>query len=238
MTQLPTLHEYFLNNSGKPIHKLPHYFDIYERHFSRFRGKTVTMLEIGVYKGGSLEMWQHYLGPQAKIIGLDIDPSCKIHESGTTQIYIGSQTDTDLLDKILNESGQIDIVLDDGGHISQHMIATFLHLYTKISPNGLYFVEDTQACYWPKWGGGVKRPGTFIEFAKDKIDEMHAHYTGGILAETPFSKSTASMNVYDGIVAFERRPQGRRQDIVTSGVDYPPLPTMSANGGLARFGKG
>jgi 23S rRNA U2552 (ribose-2'-O)-methylase RlmE/FtsJ len=86
------------------------------------------MLDICVYKGGLLEMWQHYLGPHAKVIGLDVDPTCKIHELDTTQIYIGSQTDTDVLDKILKENGPIDIVLDDGGHISQHMIATFLHL--------------------------------------------------------------------------------------------------------------
>jgi hypothetical protein len=237
LEQQSSLHQYFLNNSGKPIHKWPHYFDIYERHFARFRNRPVTMIEIGVYKGGSLQMWRDYLGKESKIIGLDIDPACKAHEGEGIQVYIGSQSDPKIMDQILDENGPIDVVLDDGGHISQLMIASFNLLYQKISPTGLYFVEDTQACYWPKWGGGLKRQGTFMEFTKDKIDELHAMYTGGALAETDFSRATASINVYDGVVAFERRPQGRRQDIVTSGHQYEALPTMTHTGGFDRFGR-
>ena len=58
------LHRYFLNNSDKTIFKWLHYLDIYEEVFSRFRGKPVTMLEIGVLGGGSLQMWKDYFGPQ------------------------------------------------------------------------------------------------------------------------------------------------------------------------------
>ncbi len=68
------LHKYFLNNSSKRLHKWNHYFDIYERHFSRFRGKNLVMLEIGVFGGGSLDMWKAYLGEEAKVIGVDINP--------------------------------------------------------------------------------------------------------------------------------------------------------------------
>ena len=71
------LHNYFLNNSGKLLHKWMHYFDIYERHLERFRNTAPIMLEIGVSGGGSLAMWKDYLGPEAKIVGIDIDPACK-----------------------------------------------------------------------------------------------------------------------------------------------------------------
>ena len=50
------LHRYFLNNSHKRLHKWIHYFDIYETHFARFRGKAPVMVEIGVMGGGSLKM--------------------------------------------------------------------------------------------------------------------------------------------------------------------------------------
>src|SRR5438067_13766465 len=43
-------------SEGRGIWKWLHYFDIYDRHFSRFRGEAVHVLEIGVYSGGSLEM--------------------------------------------------------------------------------------------------------------------------------------------------------------------------------------
>jgi hypothetical protein len=66
----------FLTNHGKIIQKwaLP----IYERHFEWDRNKSVTFLEIGVFKGGSLQMWQLCFGPMARIVGIDINERCKI----------------------------------------------------------------------------------------------------------------------------------------------------------------
>jgi hypothetical protein len=49
--------KYFENNPGNLIHKWMHYFEIYDRHFSRFRNKDVHIVEIGVFQGGSLQMW-------------------------------------------------------------------------------------------------------------------------------------------------------------------------------------
>lgn len=66
------LHKYFLNNADKRLHKWMHYFDIYERHFSRFRDKAPVMIEIGVFGGGSLSMWKAFFGKDARIIGIDI----------------------------------------------------------------------------------------------------------------------------------------------------------------------
>lgn len=137
------LHRYFLNNGGKRLHKWLHYFDVYERHLSRFRGRSPVMLEVGVFGGGSLAMWRDYLGPGAQIVGLDINPACKAHAGEGVDIFIGSQDDPALLAQILAKYPQIDIVLDDGSHVMQHMITTFQHLYPRVSANGVYLVEDT-----------------------------------------------------------------------------------------------
>src|SRR5688572_18968779 len=67
---------YFFANPGRMIQKWHHYFDIYHRHFQSFRGKSPVVLEIGVFQGGSLQMWRDYFGPGAKIVGIDIDPRC------------------------------------------------------------------------------------------------------------------------------------------------------------------
>ena len=69
--------DYFNNNQKRLIHKWEHYFDIYETHFSRFRDKSPIILEIGVFHGGSLQMWKNYFGKGCKIYGLDIEPRCK-----------------------------------------------------------------------------------------------------------------------------------------------------------------
>ena len=66
----------FKTNDGRIIDKWMHYFPIYERHLAPWRNKTLTFIEIGVFKGGSLQMWRHYFGEQALIVGVDIDPRC------------------------------------------------------------------------------------------------------------------------------------------------------------------
>jgi hypothetical protein len=209
------LHRYFLNNSKKVLHKWVHFFDIYERHFSRFRNMSPVMVEIGVFGGGSLQMWKEYFGPGSKIVGIDINPDCKQHEDTDIEVFIGSQDDPDILNQVLKKYPHIDIVLDDGSHIMRHMINTFEMLYHKVSENGVYVVEDTHTCYWPEYDGGLKRDGSFMEFVKDKLDEINAVHSREALPVTDFTRSTDFIACYDSVVAFERRPQGQRQAPMT-----------------------
>ncbi|MEF2074022.1 class I SAM-dependent methyltransferase [Consotaella aegiceratis] len=215
MSEAGFLHRYFLNNGGKRIHKWMHYFDIYEQHFHRFRGAAPTVLEIGVFGGGSLAMWRAYFGPGATILGLDIDPACKQHETEGVTIHIGSQDDPAVLDRIVAQNRPIDIVIDDGSHRMDHMRRSFDLLYERIAERGVYLVEDTHTCYWPEYQGGYRAPGSFMEFAKDKLDEINAVHTRGAVAITPFTRSTRSVTIYDSVCVFERAPQGRRQAPIT-----------------------
>ena len=80
---------YFIRSTGRPIYKWLDYFEVYERVFSRYLGRDLTVLEIGVQNGGSTCMWQEYFGPKAKIIGLDIDPKCKELEKEGFEIWLG-----------------------------------------------------------------------------------------------------------------------------------------------------
>ena len=185
---------------------------------------SLVMVEIGVQGGGSLAMWKAYLGEGARIIGIDIDHNCKEHEADGIEVFIGSQDDPKLLDLVLEKYPRIDIVLDDGSHIMKHMIATFEHFYPRIDKHGVYMVEDTHTCYWQDWGGGYKREGTFMEFVKDRLDDINALHGKGAFPVTEFTRSSQSISVYDSIVAFEKRPQGVRQAPVTEAIPAPPKP--------------
>ena len=66
-----------MNNGELRIRKWIHYFDIYERHFRRFKDTQPAILEIGVFGGGSLSMWQDYFGKKSQIVGIDIDTDVK-----------------------------------------------------------------------------------------------------------------------------------------------------------------
>lgn len=47
-----------------------------------------------------------------------------------------------------------DIILDDGSHISEHIITSFTTLFSELKPGGLYVIEDTQTSYWGgNWRG-------------------------------------------------------------------------------------
>ena len=74
-----------------------HYFDVYEKHFSRFRGTDVVVAEVGIYSGGSLKMWRHYFGPRAVIYGIDISNRTRVYERNPSygspdRIFVGDQS--------------------------------------------------------------------------------------------------------------------------------------------------
>jgi hypothetical protein len=71
------LTSFFYANTGPLLNKWNHYFEIYDRHFARFRGKPIKLVEFGVSQGGSLKMWKDYFGSQVRLIGVDINPLCK-----------------------------------------------------------------------------------------------------------------------------------------------------------------
>lgn len=194
----------FLTNPGRPIHKWVHYFPIYERHFARFVNRANTFIEIGVSKGGSLQLWKRYFGPFTQIVGLDIDPNCKALEEDQISIRIGDQSDPVFLQQVLDEFGEPDIVLDDGSHIMSHVGASFKFLYPRLSKNGVYVVEDLHTAYWDEYEGGLHRHGSFIESCKGFIDELNAEHSRGKVPVSEFTKTTLSMNFYDSVVVFER----------------------------------
>ena len=194
----------FLTNQGKAIHKWPHYFPIYERHFTPWRGRTLTFLEIGVAKGGSLAMWRRYFGPMAQIVGADIDRKCLAHEAEGISVRIGDQSDLGFLKSLVDEFGVPDVVLDDGSHQMAHVAATFDYLYPRMGKNAVYLIEDLHAAYWPKFGGGLSELANFFNVAKGLVDKLNADHTLGQIEPDAFSRETFSISFYDSIVAFEK----------------------------------
>lgn len=194
----------FLNHSGRTIHKWTQYFPAYERHFNRFRNQSLLFLEIGCGQGGSLQMWKEYFGPYAEIVGLDIRPECAAFEESQIHVRIGDQSDPAFLQAIIDEFGVPDVVLDDGSHVMSHVVSSFHFLYPRISPTGVYMVEDLHTSYWNAYEGGLRRSGTFIELCKHLVDELNADWAGEALPATQFTRTTLSMHFYDSLAAFEK----------------------------------
>src|SRR5215831_11037598 len=122
--------------NGKGIWKWSHYFDIYHRHLRKFVGQDVRIAEVGVYSGGSLGMWKAYFGTKCQVYGIDINEACKGYEDGTTKIFIGDQSDRDFWRRFRTAVPDIDIVIDDGGHMPEQQIVTLEETLPYIRPGG------------------------------------------------------------------------------------------------------
>ena len=216
------LHRAFYGNSGAVVHKWRHYLALYDRYLARFRGQPVRVLEIGVSKGGSLQMWRAYFGEAASIFGIDIDPRCAVHNGAHGQVRIGSQADPAFLERVLSEmGGGIDVVIDDGSHVASHQRVSFEKLFPRLSPNGVYICEDTHSAYWPKYGGGYRRRTNFIELAKTIVDDIHADFHAQPEGLADASRSIGGVHFHNSIVVIEKAPQARPTHLM---VPAPPLP--------------
>jgi hypothetical protein len=168
-------------------------------------------MEIGVWHGGSLQMWTRYFGRGARIVGVDIDPRCKAFASESVDIVIGDQSDRAFHAELRRRYPHVDILIDDGGHRMTQQIVTFEELFPHVQPNGVYLCEDLHTSYISDYGGGYRKDGTFVERAKSLVDGLHGFHGGKPLVDPAlqaddFTRSAHSLHFYDSIVVVEKRP--------------------------------
>lgn len=183
----------------------PHYMF----HFKPWKNKRFNFLEIGVggyddpqQGGGSLRMWKRYFS-KAKIFSLDIFDKSQLQESRIT-IYRASQVDFNRLDEIINSIGEIEIVIDDGSHINEHIIQTFEFLFPKLKSGGIYVVEDTQTSYWPEYGGSSDNfdsDKTAVGYFKKKVDGLnYTEFKDCDFSPSYFEKNISSIHFYHNLI--------------------------------------
>jgi Methyltransferase domain len=191
------LEQYFdAHTEGHGIWKWRHYFDIYERHLAKYRDQDAHILEIGVFSGGSLQMWRDYLGERAHIYGVDIQPECLAYERPGTQIFIGDQADRSFWRQFIGRVPQLDVVIDDGGHETAQQIATLEMILPHLRPGGVYLCEDISGQLDPFLGyvNGLSR-GLYT-----------ANITGDLAAEpTGLQRWIDSVHLYPFVVVIEKR---------------------------------
>lgn len=184
-----SLYEIFENKKGRVIHKWIYAFDIYERYLAPWKNKKVTLLEIGVQNGGSLEMWREYLGADSTIIGVDINSNCQGAENTAENIHvrIGNANNTQFLTEVVEQFGTIDIVIDDGSHADSDIKAAFDFLYPKLSADGFYLIEDIGSN-----GGGAN------------VLHQYNHKVFNAIKDTIAASATCSVGFYPSVLVCER----------------------------------
>jgi len=182
------LWDYFQNHKeGQGIWKWEHYFDIYHRHLQKFVGKKVDVLEIGIYSGGSLEMWRSYFGEKCHIYGVDIEEACKEYENDYVSVFIGDQEDTNFWKEFRNTVEGIDILIDDGGHTSEQQQVTLEQMLQYIRPGGIYICEDIHGTF-----------NKFSGFAAGLVNELNS------MNNSEFQSSVHSIHFYPYMLVIEK----------------------------------
>jgi hypothetical protein len=157
------------------------YADAYERHLGHLRDRPIKLLEIGVggyadrdSGGASLRMWKEFF-PRGEIVGIDIHDKSNLAEERVT-ILKGDQSDGTFIGDVGAQFGPFDVVIDDGSHVSSHVLASFLGLFPYLKDDGIYVIEDLQASYWKgKYGGSSEsdRQGTSMTFLQGLVDGLN-----------------------------------------------------------------
>jgi SAM-dependent methyltransferase len=201
--QANPLQTYFNSHtSGRGIWKWTHYLDIYHRHFQRFIGKEVHVLEVGVYSGGSLEMWREYFGPQCHVYGIDIREECKALETDSVKIFIGDQGNREFWQRFRQEVPVLDILIDDGGHLLEQQIVTLEEVLPHLRPGGVYVCEDIH--------GDFNRFGAYVRGLAANLDIFAQRIGPGqgkeLLSDTAsFQADIHSIHTYPYVVVIEKR---------------------------------
>lgn len=147
-TNLTTIESIFMRHNTDKCSTFHNYSRQYETLFRVYIDKPIKLLEIGVYKGGSISAWRDVFPNAVTILGVDIDYNCKQYQDIGRNIHveIGDATRPEFIKEINDKYGPFDIILDDGSHNNSHVIQSFEILFPLLKDEGLYVVEDT-ICY-------------------------------------------------------------------------------------------
>jgi hypothetical protein len=215
---MATLEELFDKGTGGRSRKWRHYLEIYQRYLHAFQGRRCTYLEIGVENGGSLQIMRDYLGKEARIVGLDVNPACAALGG---EIHIGDQSDPAVLARLVDSCGPFDIVIDDGSHIADHQLVSFFNLFPALKEGGIYIVEDLHASFWAGPQQSSRYGINFYDFARGLVEKLSLYHLdprsferfhlphdqrGGQIQTNNFAADQVfGIHFYDSVIVFEKR---------------------------------
>ena len=194
--------------------KYDSYFLVYEALLKQFVDREVTILEVGVFNGGSLFMWRKYFGPKARIIGVDLNPDAKEWEKHGFDIYIGDQSSDAFWSDLFQKIGKVDVVIDDGGHTNRQQITTSHYAIQNINDGGLLIVEDVHTSYFREFGNPSRY--SFVNFAHRIVDGVNSRSYALRRTRERYSSRVYSVTFFESIVALQIDSRLCKQSLPTT----------------------
>jgi len=210
-------------------HGIHFYTKIYEKYMLPKIDQEIGLLEIGVggydepQKGGeSLKMWADFFS-KGKIFSLDYFEK-KLNLGSRIKIFKGSQSNREDLMRIVNETGELDFIIDDGSHINRDVIYTFKTLFKFLKHGGYYFIEDTQTSYMPEFGGDafyLKNKKTLINFFKEIVDKInYMEIKNPFYQIDYFAKNVTEIHFYHNLIVIKKNKNDEVSNVLDSKKKY------------------
>lgn len=178
------LTDLYKDHTGKVSDKWRSYLDEYDKLFTPFRSLPISLLEIGIQNGGSLEIWSQYFPNAQKFVGCDINPDCAnlSYLDPRIAFVVGDANAEEVKEKVFQHSQSFDLIVDDGSHTSGDIVKAFANYFPALRDGGLFVAEDLHCSYWGEFDGGIYHPHSSINFFKLLADIVNHEHWG--LAKT------------------------------------------------------
>jgi len=119
----------------------------YENEFLKYKNKKITILEVGIRRGGSMKLWSEYFTKANSVIGIDISSNeieNQYRNINGVEYLFGNAYSAEIVNKI----PELDIFLDDGPHTKDSQIDSIRHYLPKVKSGGIFIIEDVQDIEW------------------------------------------------------------------------------------------
>jgi len=194
--------------------KYDSYFATYETLLQKYVDREVTIVEVGIFNGGSLFMWRKFFGPKARIIGIDLNPDAREWEKHGFEIYIGDQSSDTFWTELFQKVGKVDVLIDDGGHTNRQQIVTSHYAIQNINDGGVLIVEDVHTNYFREFGNPSRY--SFVNFAHRIVDGINSRSYSLRRIYTQYSSRVYSVSFFESMVAFQIDSRLCKQSVPTS----------------------
>lgn len=194
--------------------KYDSYFPAYEALLQKYVGQEITLVEVGVFNGGSLFMWREFFGSKARIIGIDLNPDALEWEKHGFEIYIGDQSSETFWTELFQNIGKIDVLIDDGGHTNCQQIVTSHYAIQNINDGGLLIVEDVHTNYFREFGNPSRY--SFVNFAHRIVDGVNSRSYSLRRTYARYTSRVYSVSFFESMVAFQIDSRLCKQSAPTS----------------------
>lgn len=134
------------------------YLRKYEFFLRPLRRHSFTLLELGVYKGASLRTWVDYF-PEARVVGVDIEPQALKQAGGRAEVLIGDLSDSGFVRSLASLEARV--IIDDASHWWPDQLRALFILFPALPSGGLYIVEDIHSSFEPlqdMFRAGLQQP--------------------------------------------------------------------------------